>query len=174
METVDAVGVVLERKVRNTAVRITAREDETLDQVYNRFLVICQEIENAEAAKERAEWVEEMHSEVKEAISNVKHLFKLTEAERTEAGLTNDYHMVILSLLHHFDNCMGATDIANDWTINSGRVSRVFTASRKTYRVYKGHFVKCKKRKYRFTTEGLEHALEHGLSAILGEEGDDN
>ena len=77
--------------------------------------------------------------------------------------------MVILSLLRNFDQCMGSTSIANEWNINSGRVSRVFTASRKKFEKYRGHFEKCKASGYRFTKEGLTYALNVGFSEILGE-----
>lgn len=172
MEEIETKGVMLERTVRNTIVRITAENGESLDEAYNRLAEICQSIEDTEAAREREKWTEDMHPEVKEAASKVENLFNLDANKRKEIGLTDEYHMVIMSLLLHFDECNGSAAIAKEWNINSGRVSRVFTASRKKHEEYKGHFEKCKMGGYRFTREGLNHALEYGVSTILGEESD--
>ncbi len=172
MEEIETKGVMLERTVRNTIVRITAKNGESLDEAYNRLAEICQSIEDTEAAKEREKWTEDMHPEVEEATSKVEALLGLDANERRGVSLTDEYHMVILSLLMHFDECKGSVSIAKEWNINSGRVSRVFTASRKKHEKYKGHFEKCKMGGYRFTREGLNHALEYGVSAILGEESD--
>ena len=159
-------GTHFEKQVRNITVTVTPREGETLDLLYSRLDGICKKIENIESVKDRETWVAE-------AVSRVQHLFGLTDEKRSEAGLTGDYHMVILSLLKNFDQCMGASAIAKEWNINSGRVSRVFTASRKKFEVFKGHFEKCKKGGYRFTKKGLTHALDGGLKEILGEEQED-
>ena len=91
----------------------------------------------------------------------------------TSTGITSDYHRVVISLLRNYDGCMGATEIAEEWGgINTGIVSRVFRASRKSTEKYKGHFEKCEDGGYRFTREGLNYALKYGVSAILGEESD--
>jgi hypothetical protein len=172
MEEIETKGVALERSVRNTIVRITAREGETLDELYSKLTKICQSIEDTEAARDREKWTEEMRPEVEEAASKTENLFNLDATKRREMGLTDEYHMVILSLLLHFDECKGSAAIAEEWNINSGRVSRVFTASRKKHEKYKGHFEKCRKGGYHFTRNGLDHALEYGISAILGEESD--
>ena len=169
MEENDLHGAELERTVHGTIVRVSALKGEAFEELYSRFDRICQTVEDTEVAKERALWIGEVGPDVEEAVSRTKHLFELSPARRAEAGLTNDYHMVILSLLLHFDSCMGSAAIANEWKINSGRVSRVFTASRKTYEEYRGHFEKCRTGGYRFTREGLIRALEQGIPEILGE-----
>ena len=129
MKEIDIEGTQLERNVRSITVRVLARKGETLEQLYNRLEEICENIDDAEVVKERETWTQDMLPQVEEANSRIKHLFGLTDKKRSEAGLTDDYHMVILSLLKNFDECMGASAIANEWNINSGRVSRVFTAS---------------------------------------------
>ena len=127
-------------------------------------------IDELESDKERLAWIGDLNQELREAQSKTRDLFGLSDSERSELGLTGDYPMVILSLLRNFDRCMGASAIADDWKINSGRVSRVFTASRKQFEVYRGHFEKCKDASgYRFTKEGLAHALTTGVPEILGE-----
>jgi hypothetical protein len=162
------LGAQLERKIRDTVVRVTARENETASQLYGRLDAICKEIEELESDKERLSWISEVSQVVNEAQSKTRHLFDLSDKERSEIGLTDDYHMVILSLLKNFDKCMGASAIAEEWKINSGRVSRVFTASRKKFEVYKGHFEKCRDGSgYQFTKVGLDHALTRGVLEIL-------
>ena len=162
-------GTQFEKQVRNITVRVTSREGETLDQLYTRLDAICSKIEDTESTKERNAWTQDLQPEVAEAVSQVQHFFGLTDKKRSDAGLTGDYHMVILSLWRNFDQCMGTSAIAKEWNINTGRVSRVFTASRKKFEAYKGHFEKCKTGGYRFTKDGLSYALDTGLSEILGE-----
>lgn len=170
MADINIQGMQLEKRVRSNIIRITVQEGETLKQFLSRLDEICEKIEEIESEKERSEWVQDMKPEVIESIAQVQHLFGLTDEKRSEAGLTGDYHMVMLSLLKNFDQCLGSTAIANEWKINSGRVSRVFTASRKQFKVYKDHFEKCKEGGYRFTKKGLAHALDEGLAEILVEE----
>jgi hypothetical protein len=162
------LGTQLERKIRDITVRVTARENETASQLYRRLDAICKKIEELESDKERLSWIGSVSQEVNDAQSKTRHLFNLSDRERGEIGLTDDYHMVILSLLKNFDRCMGATAIAEEWKINSGRVSRVFTASRRKFEVYKGHFEKCKDGGgYQFTKVGLDYALARGVPEIL-------
>lgn len=169
LDEVNIEGTQLEKKIRNITVRVTPREGETLAQLYKRLDEICEKIDETESAKEREVWTQDLQPEVTESVTRVQHLFGLTDKKRSEAGLTGDYHMVILSLLKNFDQCMGASAIAKEWNINSGRVSRVYTASRKKFEIYNGHFEKCKAGGYRFTKDGLSHALDAGLSEILGD-----
>jgi len=169
MEELYLRGVELERAVRGTIVRVSPAEGEVFEEFYNRFDSICQRVEDIEIVKERAMWTSEAGPDVEEAVSRTKHLLGLSPTERARVGLTNGYHLVILSLLRHFDSCIGSAAIADEWRINSGSVSRVFTASRKAYEEYKGHFEKCKNGGYHFTKDGLRYALEEGIPEILGE-----
>ncbi|MFW9889908.1 MAG: hypothetical protein ACFFER_17130 [Candidatus Thorarchaeota archaeon] len=170
MKESEIEGTQLENKVRSITVRVNAKENETLEELYVRLDEICENINDAEAAKERDAWTQDLLPQIEEAKLRVKHLFGLVDKKkRSEIGLTGDYQMVILSLLKNFDQCMGASAIAKEWNINSGRVSRVFTASRKKFEKYRTHFEKCKVSGYRFTKEGLTYALDAGLSEILGE-----
>ena len=139
-----------------------------LDKEKNEELELDNKIEELESDKERLSWIGSVSQEVNDAQSKTRHLFNLSDRKRGEIGLTDDYHMVILSLLKNFDRCMGATAIAEEWKINSGRVSRVFTASRRKFEVYKGHFEKCKDGGgYQFTKVGLDYALARGVPEIL-------
>jgi hypothetical protein len=170
MKEINVKGTLLERKVRNIIVRVIAEEDETFEQLYSRLNEICESIDDVEAVKEREVWTQDLFPQVEEAKLRVSHLFGLADKKkRGEVGLTGDYHMVILALLKNFNQCMGASAIAKEWNINSGRVSRVFTASRKKFEKYSNHFEKCKVGGYRFTKEGIAYALDVGLSEILGE-----
>ena len=156
--------------MRNITVRVIAKEDESLEQLYSRLEEVCESIDDVEATKEREAWTQDLLLQVEEAKLRVGHLYGLVDKKkRSEVGLTGDYHMVILALLKNFDQCMGASAIAKEWNINSGRVSRVFTASRKKFERYRTHFEKCKTGGYRFTKEGLTYALDAGISEILDE-----
>ena len=170
MDDDNLLGTELEKKIGNVSVRVTVRENESIGQAYGRLDAICSKIEKLEKDRERLSWMGDVTREVNDAQSRTRHLFGLSDNERSEVGLTGDYQMVILSLLKNFDRCMGATAIADEWKINSGRVSRVFTASRKQFEAYRGHFEKCKDGSgYRFTKDGLTHALAIGVPEILGE-----
>jgi hypothetical protein len=168
-------GLILERIVRTITVRVIENKGESLRELYDRLNQVCGEIDHLEGARERMVWMEEVRPRVEESITEIEQHFGIANGNLTGTGITGDYHRVMLSLLQGFDRCMGATAVAEEWGgINTGNVSRVFRASRKSTEIYKGHFEKCKNGGYRFTSEGLEHALENGVPEILGDQSDDD
>lgn len=167
MDSVNGKGVILERLIGNTTVRLAATDEISVADFYSRFNAICMRIAKLEDEKQRALWRTQVEVPVEEAIESSATFLGLDDAERTEIGLTNDYHMVILSLISRFDQCLSTTEIAKEWNINSGRVSRVFTGSRKKYEEYREHFEKCPQGGYRFTPRGLDHALGYVLPEII-------
>ena len=148
-------GTILEKKVGDVIVRVTARPNEKAIEVYERLERISGEIRN--------------HQTLESTISKIKTHFQMIDDNLTATGVNTDYHRVMLSLIFNFNNCMGATDISNEWGgINTGNVSRVFTGSKESTKKYKGHFEKCEDGGYRFTKEGLDYALEIGIIEVLG------
>lgn len=149
-------GTILEKKVGDVIVRVTARPNEKPIEVYERLEWISGEIRNRQT--------------LEDAISKIKTHFQFTGDNLTTTGINTDYHRVMLSLIFNFNKCMGATDVSNEWGgINTGNVSRVFTGSKKSTKKYVGHFERCDDKKYRFTNAGLTYALNIGLSEILAE-----
>ena len=67
MKEIDVEGTILERKVRNITVRVIAKEDESLEQLYTRLDEVCESIDDVEAVKEREVWTQELLPQVEEA-----------------------------------------------------------------------------------------------------------
>lgn len=168
MAQTDAYGLQLEKTVGGVHVVLGARADETIESFYERFSSVLEVLTQLQESRQRAEWVDEIGPDIEEAIREFAALFDLTQQERATIGLTNEYYLVMLSLMKNFDDCMGATAIAEEWGgMNTGQISRVFTASRKRYWKYKGHFQRCEERgKYRFTREGIDFALNEGIEEL--------
>jgi hypothetical protein len=144
--------VILERRAGRIKVKVVGNGDESI-------LSLCKKLNDFSI---ELRWLDD----ISYAIESVNYVFKMSKLERNEIGLNNDYHLVLLSLLRNLNQCMTTSEIANGWAINSGRVSRVFTASRKSFKKYEGHFEKCANGGYHFTFKGLQHALNCGISEI--------
>ena len=148
-------GTILEKKVGDVIVRVTARPNEKAIEVYERLERISGEIRNRQT--------------LEDTISRIRTHFQMIDDNLTATGINTDYHRVMLSLIFNFNKCIGATDVSNEWGgINTGNVSRVFTGSKESTKKYKGHFEKCEDGGYRFTKEGLDYALEIGIIEVLG------
>ncbi len=148
---------MLERKIGDLTIRVTARQNEKVIDLYSRLNAICTAIQTQTA--------------LEEAIKKIIDHYQLTDGNLTKTGINSDYHRVMLSLILNFNKCLGATDVSNEWGgINTGNVSRVFTGSKESTAKYIGHFEKCKDTGYRFTEEGLVYALRTGVPEILNEQ----
>ncbi len=159
-----STGLVLEKKVESVIVRVFAQPGESSEGVYERLNAICKDIELLEIENK-------IRNQVENTVTGFNRHFNLGDDDSlTNTGITSDYHRVVISLLRNYDRCMGATEVAEEWGgINTGGVSRVFRASRKSMEKYKGHFEKCEGGGYRFTREGLKYVLDCGVPQILGE-----
>ncbi len=147
-------GTILETKVGDVVVKVTTLPQEKIDDAYARLKMICQRIDT--------------RNKIDDAILKVRNYYQLETDDLTKSGINSDYHRVMLSLIFNFNQCMGATDVSNDWGgINTGNVSRVFTGSKESTEKYIGHFEKCIDGKYRFTEVGLKHALDIELPKLL-------
>lgn len=160
-----STGLVLEKKVESVIVRVFAQPGETSEGVYERLNAICKDIELLEIENK-------LRNQVENTVTGFNRHFNLGDDDSlTNTGITSDYHRVVISLLRNYDRCMGATEVAEEWGgINTGNVSRVFRASRKSTEKYKGHFGKCEDGGYRFTKIGLDYVLKQEIPEILGHE----
>jgi len=155
--------MIFQRIIGDMIVKLAPERGESSVNLYHRLNRICDEIAPLENERKRLIWAAEIYPQVQDTIAKIERFFGLDNDQSTKAETVSDYHKVILSLMRNFDRSMGSSSIANDWKINTGRVSRVFTASRKSYEKYQGHFEKNKDLGYRFTEKGLEYAIEFSL-----------
>lgn len=151
----ESYTTILEKKLEDILVRIVVGPEEEIVDAYWRLDNTCGEIS--------------IQQKIKRALEQIESRFGLPCKNLVDTGINNDYQRVLLSLVCNHNKWMGATDVSNDWgAINTGNVSRVFTGSRPSTAIYKGHFEKCDETgKYRFTRRGLEYALERGIGEIL-------